>query len=97
MELALEVFRNGQEVCRRCAAEVLYHWVCGFDYLVFVYRSRGGIGLRCAREFFDEISVRQFQVIHYCGMGLLKLFVTVFFLIPYIAIRWTGKGQKPVE
>jgi len=45
-------------------------------------------------RFFGEITNRQFQVIHYCGMGLTKLFVTVFFLLPYVAIRWTNKSQK---
>jgi hypothetical protein len=46
---------------------------------------------------FQGITMDQFQVIHYCGMGLLKLFVFVFFLIPYIAMRWTDKGQKPAD
>ena len=44
-----------------------------------------------------EITDRQFEVIHYCGMGLLKLFIFVFFLVPYIAMRWTGKGQKSAD
>lgn len=48
-------------------------------------------------SIFKEITVRQFQVIHYCGMGLLKLFIFVFFLVPYIALRWTGKGQKSAD
>lgn len=51
-----------------------------------VYDVHGGI--------FREITDRQFEVIHYCGMGLLKLFVSVFFFIPYIAMRWTAKSQK---
>ena len=49
------------------------------------------------RSMFNQITRRQFQVIHYCGMGLLKLFIFVFFLFPYIAMRWTGKGQKPAD
>lgn len=44
-------------------------------------------------HFFSEITKRQFQVIHYCGMGLTKLFVAVFFLFPYVAIRWTRKME----
>ncbi len=44
-------------------------------------------------RFFGEITKGQFQVIHYCGMGLTKVFVTVFFLIPYVAIRWAGKSR----
>ena len=45
-------------------------------------------------RFFSEISKRQFQVIHYCGMALIKLLVSVFFLVPYVAIRWTNKSRK---
>ena len=45
-------------------------------------------------SIFKQITGRQFQVIHYCGMGLLKLFVSVFFFIPYIAMRWTAKRQN---
>ena len=45
-------------------------------------------------SLFKEITVRQFQIIHYCGMGLLKLFISVFFFIPYIAMRWTPKSEK---
>ena len=52
-----------------------------------IYRVHG--------SFFGEISVRQFQVIHYCGMGLTKIFVLVFFLFPYVAMRWANKKQKP--
>ena len=52
-----------------------------------IYDVHGGL--------FKEITVRQFQVIHYCGMGLTKIFIFVFFLFPYVAIRWTSKNQKP--
>jgi len=48
-------------------------------------------------SIFKQITDRQFEVIHYCGMGLLKLFVFVFFLIPYVAMRWTAKGRKSVD
>ena len=44
-------------------------------------------------SFFGQITVRQFQVIHYCGMGLTKICVFVFFLFPYVAIRWANKNQ----
>ena len=57
----------------------------------------GGLAYDVHGWLFKEISVRQFQVIHYCGMGLLKLFVFVFFFIPYIAMRWTGKCQKSAD
>lgn len=57
----------------------------------------GGLIYDVHGSMFKEITVRQFQVIHYCGMGLTKLFIFVFFLIPYVAMRWTGKGQKSAD
>jgi hypothetical protein len=66
---------------------VLIIW---FLFIVFA----GGLAYDVHGSMFTEITDRQFEVIHYCGMGLLKLFVFVFFLIPYIAMRWMGKGQN---
>lgn len=33
------------------------------------------------------LTKHELDLIHYCGMGLLKLFVFLFFLFPCIAIR----------
>ena len=71
--------------------------VLGFVVLIiwFVFVLLGpGFLYDVHGSLFKEITVRQFQVIHYCGMGLLKLLIFVFFLVPYIALRWTGKRQK---
>jgi len=45
-------------------------------------------------NLFGNIADNQFDIIHYCGLGLTKIFVFTFFFIPYIAMRWTGKSQK---
>ena len=45
------------------------------------------------RAMFD-ITRHEFDVMNYCGMGLLKILVFVGFLIPYIAIRLTAKKQN---
>lgn len=34
-----------------------------------------------------SLTRHEFDVIHYCGSGLLKLYVFLFFFFPYIAIR----------
>jgi len=75
-------------------------FILGFVVLMIwflFFLVAGGLVYDVHGSMFKEITVRQFQVIHYCGMGLLKLFVSVFFFIPYIAMRWTGKCQKPAE
>ena len=33
------------------------------------------------------LSKHELDVIHYCGMGLVKLFVFTFFLFPWLAIK----------
>ena len=33
------------------------------------------------------MSFDQLRIVHYCGMGLLKLFIGCFFVLPWIAIR----------
>ena len=75
-------------------------FILGFVVLIiwFLFILLAG-GLICDvhGSLFTKITNRQFEVIHYCGMGLLKLFVFVFFLVPYVAMRWTGKGQKPAD
>ncbi len=44
-------------------------------------------------RFFGEITKSQFQIIHYCGMGLTKVFVTVFF---FASLRGHSMGgQEP--
>ncbi|MHC4085033.1 MAG: DUF6868 family protein [Planctomycetota bacterium] len=73
-------------------------FILGFVVLIIwflFFLVAGGLIYDIHGSMFKEITGRQIQVIHYCGMGLLKLFIFVFFLFPYIAMRWTGKGQKP--
>jgi len=75
-------------------------FVLGFVVLIIwflFFLVAGGLIYDVHGSMFKEITDRQFEVIHYCGMGLLKLFIFVFFLVPYIALRWTGKGQKSAD
>jgi hypothetical protein len=37
-------------------------------------------------KWFD-LTEQQFDLVNYCGMGLFKLFVFLFNLAPYIALR----------
>ena len=40
------------------------------------------------------LSPHELNLIHYCGMGLFKLCVFLFFLFPYIAIRMVLRKRK---
>lgn len=72
-------------------------FIYGFVLLLVwfvLFLVAGGLIYDVHGSMFKKITDHQFEVIHYCGMGLLKLFVFVFFFIPYIAIRLTAKKQK---
>ena len=71
-------------------------FILGFALLMFwlvFFLVAGGFMYDVHGSMF-EMTRHQFNMIHYCGMGLLKIFVFVVFLLPYIAIRLTAKKQK---
>ena len=37
-----------------------------------------------------QLSVGQFDAIHYAGMGIFKIAIFVFYLVPYIALTIVG-------
>ena len=41
-----------------------------------------------------DLSRPQSKVIHYCGMGLTKLVVGLFFFIPWVSIRLVLRNRK---
>ncbi len=68
---------------------LLYCWIFGFLLLLawfgifrltrnFVQRLHGGM---------FGLTAHELDVIFYCGMGLLKLGVILFFFFPWLAIR----------
>ncbi len=75
--------------------------ILGFAVLIFwfvMFLVAGGLMHEVHKVIFGiTISRTDFNLMNDCGIGLLKLFVFLFFFIPYIAMRWMGKGQKPVD
>jgi len=71
-------------------------FIYGFVLLLvwFVLFLAAGGGMYDFHSAMFEITEHEFNVINYCGMGLLKILVFVGFLIPYIAIRLTARKQK---
>ena len=64
-------------------------WVLGF-VLLFIWfgttQLLGEIIFKLHGPMFG-LSSHERDLVFYCGMGLLKLFVLVFFFIPWIAIK----------
>ncbi len=44
-----------------------------------------------------EITRHEFDVIHYCGMGLLKIGILLLFLLPYVSIRLVQRQRKKTD
>ena len=66
-------------ICFFLTLGLLLIWFVG--YLV-----GGDIAFQIHATMFD-IDRREFAVVMYCGMALLKFAAVVFFLIPYVALK----------
>ena len=82
MQASSNPFQKAGDILIRCfilSMGLLIIW--GLFYLVggqWAYDFHAGM--------FD-ISKSQFDLINYCGMGIVKFVAFVLFLIPYVAIR----------
>ncbi len=71
-------------------------WIFGFLLLLVwfgIYMLAGGVIYRMHGSMFD-LGKHDLDVIHYCGMGFVKLVVILFFLFPWAAIRLELRRAK---
>jgi len=71
-------------------------WVFGFLLLLFWFGAvtlAGDFVYGVHGSMFD-LSRHELDLIHYCGMGLTKLVVGLFFFIPWVAIRLVLRKAK---
>ena len=84
-----EFFSTLAKVLLRC-------WVFGFVMLFIwfgMFLLAGGFIHRFHGGMFG-LSKHELDLIVYCGMGLFKLLVLVFFFFPWLAIRLVLRGGK---
>jgi hypothetical protein len=55
----------------------------------------GGDWVYRIQSVFFGLSRHEFDLINYCGIGLLKVFMFMAFVIPWLAIRFTAKSLTP--
>jgi hypothetical protein len=78
------------------AKVLLRCWIFGFVLVSIwfgVYLLAGDLVLRLHGHWFG-LSKHELDLIFYCGMGLLKLLVYVFFFFPWLAIRLVLRSRK---
>jgi hypothetical protein len=79
------------------AAKVLLRcWLLGFVLMLLMfgmYMLAGDLVHRLHGDMFG-LSTHELDVVFYCGMGLVKLCVLTFFLIPWAAVRLVLRKAK---
>ena len=81
-----EFFQKLSSVLLRC-------WIFGFVFVTFwfvLYILAGDFIYRLHGHWFG-LSRHELDVIFYCGMGLTKLLVILFFFFPWLAIRLVSR------
>jgi hypothetical protein len=88
-ESTREFFDTLGKVLLRC-------WIIGFLLLLFSF-----VVFMLTDEIIDDIhgkmfglSAHELDLIIYCGLGLFKLFVLIFYLFPWIAIKLVLRKAK---
>lgn len=79
------------------AKVLLRCWVFGLLFLLIwfgAYKLAGEEIHRLHGPMFG-LTKHELDLIFYCGMGLLKLFVIVFFFFPWLAIRLALRKSSP--
>lgn len=68
--------------------------------LGFIFLALWALIFLVARDLIEAqgrwfgLSAHEISLIHYCGMGLVKGFILVFFVFPYVAIRLVLRRNK---
>ncbi len=88
--------RQSTEFFSILAKVLLWCWTFGF-VLLFIWLGvillAGDVVHRLHGGMFG-LSKHELDLIFYCGMGLLKLLVLVFFFIPWLAIRIVIRNER---
>ena len=85
-ESTREFFETLAKVLLRC-------WVFGFALVLLWFGLfLGNVYYEIHGKIFN-LSQHELELMHYGGMGLTKLFVFVFFLFPWLAIKLVLKKE----
>ena len=87
---------NIDDLLEVIAKILLRCWIFGFIVLLFWWGAvtlAGDLVLGVHGDMFN-LTRSQLNAIHYCGMGLTKLAVSLFFFIPWVSIRLVLKKRK---
>lgn len=82
--------RNGNELFDTLAGVLLRCFVLGYALLLLwaaVYLAAGDVLYVPAARLFG-LTPHEVDLIQYCGIAFVKCVVLLFFLLPYVAIRW---------
>jgi len=77
------------------AKVLLRSWALGYLLLLlwFGLQTYADGFVRWQSDFF-HLSKHELDLIFYCGIGLMKLVLLVFFLLPWVAIRLVLRARQ---
>jgi hypothetical protein len=81
--------KNANELFDTLARILLRCFVLGYFFLLLwfvVYLFAGDVIYGVGGKLFG-LAPHEVDMINYCGMGVVKIAVVLFFLVPYVAIR----------
>ena len=79
------------------AAILIRSFLIGLAFLLLwflVYLIAPGWMFEMNARWFVDIGRHDFDLINYYGMGFVKICNILFFLFPYLAIKWTLRRRK---
>ena len=85
-----------EEVLSAVSTILLWCFVVGILLLSFVFGvflAAGDLAYQVHSSMFD-VSEREFYLIWYCSMALLKMWVFMLFLVPWIGVRLALRGMR---
>ncbi len=81
--MTLELLHETLGWCTAINIAVLFYWFLMFTLAKdWVYQFH--------RKWFQEVSKKDFEVVHYTLMGQYKLIIFIFNLSPYVALHILG-------
>ena len=84
------------EVLTAVSKILLWCFVLGIVVLLIwfvVFLAAGDVVHRFHSQMFD-VSLHEFHIINYCGMGLVKLCTFILFFIPWLGTRLALGGMR---
>ena len=88
MDMVTRFYETLEKILLRCGLVGMV-FVTVWFLLIFI----SGQYIHHIHSMFFEISWNEFQLMMYCGMGLMKITIFMLFLLPWVATRMVMRNS----